>query len=436
MSYLGSPPASQFFAPGTDTFSGTGSQTAFTLSRNVATVNDILVIVNNVEQQPSNYSVSVSTLTFSTAPSSGTNNIYVRYLSTNLQTIAPQQGSVTQKSIDVGSGGVGTGAMQLPFGTTAQRPSLPATGYQRFNTSLAGVEVYNGTSWGLVSPSYLVEYLVIAGGGSGGVYTASTGYVSGNPGTASVFASITASGGGAGTAYSGSTANRNGGSGGGGGSSGGDNNTAGSGTSGQGFAGGTGQYANNVYQGGGGGGAGAAGGNASGTTAGSGGNGLSSSITGSAVTRAGGGGGGAYGGIYGGTGGSGGSGGGGAGNGNGAISGVAGTVNTGSGGGAGNTVGAGHGGGGAGGYRNSVVGELSGGNSSAEAVLSVNSGGVYTVTVGAGGAAVGSGTISGAGGSGIVIVRYSGPERASGGTITSSGGYTIHTFTSSGTFTA
>ena len=42
----------------------------------------------------------------------------------------------------------------------------------------------------------------------------------------------------------------------------------------------------------------------------------------------------------------------------------------------------------------------------------------------------------GAGGSGIVIVRYPGPQKATGGnTITQVGGYTIHTFTSSGTFT-
>jgi hypothetical protein len=33
-------------------------------------------------------------------------------------------------------------------------------------------------------------------------------------------------------------------------------------------------------------------------------------------------------------------------------------------------------------------------------------------------------------------VRYSGTQAATGGTITSSGGYTIHSFTGSGTFTA
>ena len=45
-------------------------------------------------------------------------------------------------------------------------------------------------------------------------------------------------------------------------------------------------------------------------------------------------------------------------------------------------------------------------------------------------------TTAGTGGSGIVIIRYLGAQRGTGGTVTSAGGYTIHTFTSSGTFTA
>lgn len=48
----------------------------------------------------------------------------------------------------------------------------------------------------------------------------------------------------------------------------------------------------------------------------------------------------------------------------------------------------------------------------------------------------GGGGYSGGGGSGIVIIRYTtGSMTATGGTITTNGGYTIHTFTSSGTFT-
>jgi hypothetical protein len=35
----------------------------------------------------------------------------------------------------------------------------------------------------------------------------------------------------------------------------------------------------------------------------------------------------------------------------------------------------------------------------------------------------------------VVIVAYLGAQRGSGGTVTSSGGFTFHTFTSSGTFT-
>lgn len=102
MSYVGNTPTSQSFTSGTDTFSGTGSQTAFTLSRSVNSVNDILVVVNNVDQQPSAYTVSGTTLTMSAAPSSGTNNVYVRYLSTTQQTIAPSQGSVSPNKLTTG----------------------------------------------------------------------------------------------------------------------------------------------------------------------------------------------------------------------------------------------------------------------------------------------------------------------------------------------
>ena len=94
MAYIGSTPTTQSFIAGTDSFNGTGSQTDFTLSRFVNTVNDVQVVVNNVVQYPPDYSVSGNTLTISPAPSAGTNNVYVRYLSTTNQSIAPGQGSV------------------------------------------------------------------------------------------------------------------------------------------------------------------------------------------------------------------------------------------------------------------------------------------------------------------------------------------------------
>jgi hypothetical protein len=93
MAYIGSTPTTQSFIAGTDSFNGDGSQTDFTLSRLVNSVNDVQVVVNNVVQYPPNYSVSGNTLTISPAPSAGTNNVYVRYLSTTLQSITIPGGS-------------------------------------------------------------------------------------------------------------------------------------------------------------------------------------------------------------------------------------------------------------------------------------------------------------------------------------------------------
>ena len=78
MSYIGNAPISAAFL--TDTFSGTGSQTAFTMTVAPANTSSILVSITGVLQDPSTYSVSGTTLTFSAAPPSGTSNISVRYL--------------------------------------------------------------------------------------------------------------------------------------------------------------------------------------------------------------------------------------------------------------------------------------------------------------------------------------------------------------------
>jgi hypothetical protein len=44
----------------------------------------------------------------------------------------------------------GTGVLDLPVGTTAQRPGSPTSGMIRFNTTLSQFEGYNGTAWSQV----------------------------------------------------------------------------------------------------------------------------------------------------------------------------------------------------------------------------------------------------------------------------------------------
>jgi hypothetical protein len=471
MAYIGNTVQNQGFTPAIDYFNGNGVTVTFTLSRPIASVAQVIVAVDNVIQNPSSaFGVVGNSITFTSAPLSGTNNIWVEYTSliTTYQGISQDptvigdiratggylaEGDFGNSFIDgnlidyvtgrgrftVGeldditfyhggtagrsammdlyyAGGAkvyGTTALTIPVGTTAERPGTPASGMTRFNSTTATVEYYNGTSWvSLTASPYQVDYLIVAGGGGGGrldgggggaggylaniltvtpltAYTVTigaggTGATTGARGTNgvdSVFSVYTSIGGGGGGSHTGTESGAAGGSGGGASH----NNVSaagGAGTSGQGFAGGTGYAGGGGINAGGGGGGASEVGNTNGKS--DGGDGLNWQSLGTFYAGGGGGGQEQSGGA---TGGNGGSGGGGHGGSNDAGANLtAGTTNTG-------------GGGGGGGYSSA------GGNGAN-------------------------------GGSGIVIIRYLGATRGSGGTITSSGGYTYHTFTSSGTYTA
>lgn len=80
MAYLGNSYQTQSTVPTIDYFSGNGSTTSFTLSKTPSTNFVVEVVVNNVRQNPSTaYSISGNVITFTGAPSAGTNNIYVYY---------------------------------------------------------------------------------------------------------------------------------------------------------------------------------------------------------------------------------------------------------------------------------------------------------------------------------------------------------------------
>lgn len=278
-------------------------------------------------------------------------------------------------------------ALNLPQWTTGTRPTA-ATGLMGWNTTLSVVEVYNGTAWVVVgeqSIPYSIEYLVVAGGGAG-----NDGFINAN--------FVAGGGGGAGGMLTGSTTVN-------------PLNSL-SVTIG---AGGPYAFVENAAA-----------------------NGSNSSL-GALATAIGGGGGG----KQSRPGASGGSGGGGGGNVTGAGTGTAGQGNNG-GDGSGNSTGGGGGGkGSAGGtptagsgsawsdgvtYAAGGTGGFSGSGNGTNGTANRGNGGT--------GAEAGSGRSGGNGGSGIVIIRYPGSQKGTGGTVTSSGGYTYHTFTTSGTYTA
>ena len=100
MSYLGASPLSSFASPSKDRFSGNNSDTSFTMSQSAPDANSIEVFVGNVRQDPNSaYTLSGTTLSFTGAPPSGTNNIYVVHQAKSVGTI------------DVPAGGVAAGSL-------------------------------------------------------------------------------------------------------------------------------------------------------------------------------------------------------------------------------------------------------------------------------------------------------------------------------------
>ena len=89
MPYLGNEPATAYTSTTKDTFSGDASTTDFTMSKS-ANVNAVRVVVENVVQNPTvAYTCSGTTLSFTSAPPTGTNNIYVVHLGPPAATVAP-----------------------------------------------------------------------------------------------------------------------------------------------------------------------------------------------------------------------------------------------------------------------------------------------------------------------------------------------------------
>ena len=297
--------------------------------------------------------------------------------------------------------GSGTGAVQIPAGTISQRPSGQVHGAFRYNTETFEGEFYSTTKGQWVGanqkPKFAVEYIVVAGGGGAG------------------YRGSRWAGGGGGGGYRSSVVGE--------------------------YSGGNaspeprlqeidGNHFIIVV---------GAGGSGSPTSVWQGGNGGDSEIqhSGGLITSLGGGGGGSYVGLDGGSGGGGCNGDrGGYGTvGQGFMGGISYGNSYGGGGGgageAGNTDGVSQGGDG---ISSSITGSsryYAGGGTTTNMANAL--GGNGTASYGGGGNAPAYSAGGNVGGQGIVIIRYDGAQRATGGSITTTGGKTYHSFTTSGT---
>lgn len=120
MSYIGNNPDVNAFTIGVDRFNGTGACTQFTLTRDIDDAKAIEVIVNGVQQDPDNsYTVTSGLITFSEAPSSGTDNIVVTYRAPVVVTF----NQVTQSQIEAGA----VGTAQLADGSVTSDKIAPGT---------------------------------------------------------------------------------------------------------------------------------------------------------------------------------------------------------------------------------------------------------------------------------------------------------------------
>ena len=201
MPYIGNTVQNQGFTPAIDYFNGNGVTVTFTLSRPIASVAQVIVAVDNVIQNPSSaFGVVGNSITFTSAPLSGTNNIWVEYTSliTTYQGISQDptvigdiratggylaEGDFGNSFVDgaildyvTGAGRVTVGELDdLIFyhGGTAGRSEMMKVSYAG-NSTLAGglaatgnITTTGNVGIGTTSPSTKLE-VVKAGNSSGG----------------------------------------------------------------------------------------------------------------------------------------------------------------------------------------------------------------------------------------------------------------------------
>jgi hypothetical protein len=145
MSIIGNPLVTTNYI--SDSFSGDASTVAFTLSQAPASDASIAVYITGLYQIPTSaYSISGTTLTFTGAPPTGTNNITVLHLGVKSATLVPVNGSVTPQMLSTANVIYWSGSNNnIGIGNVTPTSLLTVTGTAALgNTTFAGTISANG----------------------------------------------------------------------------------------------------------------------------------------------------------------------------------------------------------------------------------------------------------------------------------------------------
>ena len=145
MPYIGNTVQNQGFTPAIDYFSGNGSTVTFTLTRPVSSVAQMIGAIDNVIQNPSSaFTVAGNAITFTSAPLSGTNNIWVEYTSLITTYAAISQDPTVIGDITTNGGGfLSTGDFGNAYLSGTIIDYVTGTGRVTVGPS-EGIALYNG----------------------------------------------------------------------------------------------------------------------------------------------------------------------------------------------------------------------------------------------------------------------------------------------------
>lgn len=149
MAYLGNNPDAYQYTVEVSRFNGTGACTQFQIPQDVDDAKAIEVLVNSVQQDPDNsYSVVNGLITFTEAPSVGTDNILVlRREGTTFTRTQIDSGDILPNAVTsaaIADGSVSTAKLQTSSVTTAKLQALSVTGDKIGLTAINANNIVDG----------------------------------------------------------------------------------------------------------------------------------------------------------------------------------------------------------------------------------------------------------------------------------------------------